>query len=76
MDQSQQEVDVKTEKTQHHTSSRAHLLQIILIVLQLEIDVCVKASELDCSTIIGPTQSNSTISAHQQAKLTSTDSPI
>ena len=54
----------------------SYLLQIILIVLQLEVDVGVKASELDRGAIIGPAQSNSTIAAHQQAKLTYTNSQI
>ena len=31
-----------------------HLLYLILVVAQGEVDVCVHAAELDCSLVIGP----------------------
>ena len=37
----------------------AYLLQVSLIVLQMEVDVCVEAPELDRSPVIGPAQSKS-----------------
>lgn len=53
-----------------HVVPLTHLLHVVLIVLQVEVDVGVEAPELDGGAIVGPVKFDSMIWAQAQAKIT------